>query len=183
MKYCRKCFTEKPEEAFSKHSGRPDGLQPHCKDCKKQTYQDNKPFLLSQMKDYREANKEWINKRINERQKANRPAANERNRKWAALNKASKAAGLAKYRAAKDDRTPSWLTEEHYSQIKEKYWLAADLRKVTGEVYHVDHIIPLRGENVCGLHVPWNLQVLPMDINCSKSNSMEQMAIAAENGL
>lgn len=68
---------------------------------------------------------------------------------------------------------PNWITTEHRKAIRELYLHAADCRAVTGEEYHVDHIIPLKGETVCGLHVPWNLQVLPADVNISKSNKWE----------
>ena len=66
--------------------------------------------------------------------------------------------------------TPKWLTQEHKKQIIDTYELMRDCRTVTGEDYHVDHIVPLNGENICGLHVPWNLQVLPAYINIAKSN-------------
>jgi hypothetical protein len=84
--------------------------------------------------------------------------------------KHKKACREASRRSQKLKATPRWLTEEHLKLIENFYWLCADLKAVTGEVYHVDHIVPLRGKNVCGLHVPWNLQVLPGDLNVSKNN-------------
>ena len=70
--------------------------------------------------------------------------------------------------------TPKWLTSEQRKQIVDIYEHMRDCRAVTGEDYHVDHIVPLRGENICGLHVPWNLQVLPAYVNMSKSNTLEE---------
>lgn len=67
---------------------------------------------------------------------------------------------------------PKWLTREQAKEINDKYIHMRDCRAVTGEEYHVDHIVPLKGENICGLHVPWNLQVLPAYINERKSNKM-----------
>jgi len=68
------------------------------------------------------------------------------------------------------NNTPSWLTSKDKKRIADIYLHMRDCRAVTGEEYHVDHIIPLNGDIICGLHVPWNLQVLPADVNMGKTN-------------
>ena len=70
--------------------------------------------------------------------------------------------------------TPEWLTEEHKDQIRELYRDAQDLRWLNEESLHIDHIIPLQGKNVSGLHVPWNLQILTSSKNLEKSNHYAQ---------
>lgn len=67
---------------------------------------------------------------------------------------------------------PPWLTEAQKQEIADLYWLSRDACLTTGERYEVDHIIPLIGKDICGLHVPWNLQVLPADLNRKKSNNV-----------
>ena len=70
------------------------------------------------------------------------------------------------------EATPKWLTKEERLQMRELYVQARKLTAVTGERYVVDHIVPLRGESVCGLHVPWNLRVITQDENLKKSNKL-----------
>ena len=62
------------------------------------------------------------------------------------------------------------LTEEQIQQMRDIYWLARDLTTIHGEQYEVDHIIPIKGKDICGLHVPWNLQILPRHLNRQKTN-------------
>lgn len=68
--------------------------------------------------------------------------------------------------------TPKWLTAEHKMEIRLKYRLAIELSRRTGVRHAVDHIIPLQGEEVCGLHVPWNLEVVTQEENLKKSNKL-----------
>lgn len=68
--------------------------------------------------------------------------------------------------------TPKWLTAEQRMEIRLKYRLAIEMSRATGVRYAVDHIIPLQGEEVCGLHVPWNLQVIPQEENLKKYNKL-----------
>lgn len=68
--------------------------------------------------------------------------------------------------------TPPWLTKEQKADMKQLYIGAQRLTKLTGERYVVDHIVPLINEDVCGLHVPWNLRVITQDENLVKSNKL-----------
>ena len=76
----------------------------------------------------------------------------------------------ANYRSAKDARQPKWLKPIDLLEMESVYTYCSALRSV-GLDYHVDHIVPLRGETVSGLHVPWNLQLLSGRENMSKGNS------------
>lgn len=68
--------------------------------------------------------------------------------------------------------TPKWLNKEQKLEIRMRYKIALELSRTTGTPYAVDHIIPINGETVCGLHVPWNLRVITQDENLKKSNKL-----------
>ena len=68
--------------------------------------------------------------------------------------------------------TPQWITASHKLSMRQLYLQAMELTKITGERYVVDHIIPLISEEVCGLHVPWNLRVITQEENLKKSNKL-----------
>ena len=68
------------------------------------------------------------------------------------------------YKAAKAQRMPAWLTDD------DKEVIAALYEQARGLQMHVDHVVPLRGKHVSGLHVPWNLQLLPPADNIVKRN-------------
>jgi hypothetical protein len=69
--------------------------------------------------------------------------------------------------------TPKWLNQIDKIEIRLKYRLAIELSRTTGIRHAVDHIIPLYGETVCGLHVPWNLRVITQEENLKKYNKLE----------
>jgi len=94
----------------------------------------------------------------------------ESKRKWKLNNVGKVNADTVKRRLAKLNRTPSWLTPIDFERIENEYKLAAILTKLWGESWHVDHIIPLQGKMVSGLHVPSNLQVLRGKDNVKKAN-------------
>ena len=86
---------------------------------------------------------------------------------WAALNKDRRRASKACYRASKMMATPWWIDRD---ELKKFYKKAIEKTRKTGIKFHVDHIWPLRGINFCGLHVPWNLQIITDYENMSKKN-------------
>lgn len=80
----------------------------------------------------------------------------------------------AKRRAKQLNATPKWLSSNDFDIIRSFYKEAKMLSLKTGVLHHVDHIIPLQGKDVCGLHVPWNLRVIPAVENIIKSNKFSQ---------
>jgi hypothetical protein len=91
-------------------------------------------------------------------------------KKWVANNPGADRAAKANNKAARKKRVPTWLSDEDKWMIAEAYELAALRTELFGFSWHVDHIIPLNGKKVSGLHVPANLQVVPWFVNLAKSN-------------
>lgn len=100
-----------------------------------------------------------------------RDAKNAAKREWSKLNLHKVSAQAAKRRAATKSATPPWANEFY---IEEAYHLAQVRTRVTGFPWVVDHIVPLRGRGVCGLHVESNLAVIPHSINAIKSNKFHE---------
>lgn len=79
--------------------------------------------------------------------------------------KTKSASRHAEYRAARLNATPPWLAKEDRDKMIEFYRAARQLSEATGIEHQVDHIVPLQGKTVCGLHVFWNLRILTADEN------------------
>lgn len=90
-----------------------------------------------------------------------------KSRRWNVENKEAFAAREAARRAAQKAATPSWAD---WGAIEAVYVAASERSSTSGVPHHVDHIVPLISKKVCGLHVSWNLAVLPALENQSKGN-------------
>ena len=177
-KVCTVCEEKKELESFYKTKDGKFGRHSMCKICllakNKESRDKVKPATKQRKRAYYLENKESIDNKNRENYLANRQSRLETNKRWKKLNhhKVISNASLRKKKVR--TATPKWLSPQQKAEIENFYWLAKDLSIVSGEIYHVDHIVPLKGKNVCGLHVPWNLQVLPADINLAKSNKLLQ---------
>ena len=180
IKYCYKCKENKPVESFGKNKSKKDGLSTECRPCKrqgdKQYYQANadqvkqtvakyraeNPEKVSQVKkDWYEVNKEHVYNKSNAYRKAYPEKALQYQRNYKQANSGKARSWLAKYRATKLKATPLWFEKDLVEAIymKAKEWGFA-----------VDHIVPLQGKTVCGLHCWSNLQLLDPALNSAKKN-------------
>lgn len=74
------------------------------------------------------------------------------------------------HRAQTRRATPPWLTAGHRQEMARAYAYARRLSRWLGELHVVDHVVPKMSKTVCGLHVPWNFQVLHWRANGAKGN-------------
>jgi len=141
-KVCSTCKVVKPMEDFAKNKASADGRNTVCKKCRVE---------------YDRIRYETRGDEVRDRVK-----------RWRTANPArANAADAAKIKKRKN-ATPPWLSTDQWSEIVEFYELAARRTRETGVEHHVDHIVPIAGKNVCGLNVPWNLQVLTARENMRK---------------
>ncbi len=166
MKECSKCKQVKPYEAFHKNASNKDGYNFQCKECRKEGCASYFASLSKEDKEVRNESKRlWAAK--------NKDHVLDYAKAYASVNKARRTATQRKRELAKKQRTPSWLSEQDLLHILCLYQVAAMRNRETDIAWHVDHIVPIQGKNVCGLHVPWNLQVIPALENNRKYNKYE----------
>lgn len=89
------------------------------------------------------------------------------NMKWDRNNRGKANARIRAYELKKLNATPKWVD---LNKIEMFYILAKKMEDMFNKKFHVDHIWPIQGKTFSGLHVPWNLQILPASLNCSKQN-------------
>jgi hypothetical protein len=160
----------------------------------------NKDRVAATAKGYREANKEKIDARVKAWHQSNAERRREHRRKWRDANlEKARAIEKASYEKNRDARleakreyaannrpryvhytqkrkvaqgraTPSWANTEAIVAIYEE---CARVTVETGVEHHVDHIYPLQGKTVCGLHVESNLQILSGKENREKYNKFD----------
>lgn len=139
---------------------------------KRDWYERNKDRILSEKAwlsdDIKQKKKEYDKRRYEVKKEEMR--AYERERRKLPHRKAAHAEETRRRRMHLKQATPSWITQEDKQLIKDIYTLSAVYNLHSGLKWHVDHILPLRGELVCGLHVPDNLQIIPATANIKKHN-------------
>lgn len=156
MKTCSKCKVEKATAFFHKNRWQKDGLSHYCMECKREAkrkdYAKNRAAYRANQREYYLKNEDQIKQKVASWRSDNLPAYNARQ---------------ATYRAKKLNATPPWADLD---AIRDVYKERDKLCRETGENWHVDHIIPLNGVDVCGLHCEDNLQIIPAVENARKSN-------------
>src|ERR1700677_2380760 len=152
MKTCRICSITEDKVPFKKEANL-------CKPCLKlynaQYRIDNKDYLAEQKREYTKNNRDIFRRTA---------------KTWRNKHPEKKIADTRKRQVEKIKRAPKWLTKSDWIEINWAYKIARDLTKETGILHVVDHIIPLRGKNISGLHCPQNLQVLTAKENAIKHN-------------
>ena len=134
-------------------------------------YLSNKESILKRHREYNAANAKDIRLQKKQYYKDNKQRILSRSNLYYLNNKDAVYARTAKRRAMKSSATPRWLTEEDWFKINLLYKIAHKVSVLTGVKMHVDHIYPLQGKTVCGLHCPLNLQVITATKNLEKGNS------------
>lgn len=183
MKLCCKCKTIKSATDFYANKRMKDGLNSFCILCHKADNIARKKVNRANP-EFKAAELAW-KKTYRERTVAQRSAYMA---EWRSQNKAHSLQYGKDYRKRNKERynylcqlrklslmqrTPKWLTDDDLWAIEEAYKLASLRTKMLGFAWHVDHVIPLRGKAVSGLHIPSNIQVIPWLDNQRKTNKFE----------
>lgn len=181
MKTCTECRETKSLSEFHQDRRAKDGLRCSCKVChradQRTRYEANRTKVLARQTDYYGANKETVKAKVKAYKEAHPEKVKSQNKAWREANPDKVNTKNAQRRARKLRACPSWARK--CPKIAKIYEIAGNLRKHGFDV-HVDHIIPLKPtepDAPRGLHVAWNLQILPATVNLRKHNTVEYASL------
>ena len=165
MKNCRRCLADKPLSDFRADPRYRDGFASWCRQCHRERNsswaKENRERLSAKSAARRDSDREGA-RAINRRFKArHKDRLAKQHADWARRNRDKRNASAARHKAAKLRATPVWAD---HAEIAAIYKTAALL----GKDFHVDHIVPLQGATVCGLHCEANLRIIPARLNEAK---------------
>lgn len=171
LKECSICKRELRISEFNKSKNTRDGLVYKCRSCSARINAEWRKRNPNGFREWYSGNRErradyWVRWYA-----ANKKRRADSYRAWARANPHVLNAIVARRNAAKIRATPAWADE---GKIRILYERAAYLTKITGVRHEVDHIYPLQGKRVCGLHVSENLQILTRSQNARKRNKMPE---------
>jgi len=191
MKTCVTCLKTKSLSEFYARKDSPDGYRNDCKDCRKtrslknfyanpdvkraknmEAYWERKRKNPNLWKEIYANNKDWHALASRKYYEAHVEEIKARQRLWSKQNRGIANALGRKYKLKKRNATPNWLTADQMEHMQCLYKVAAMYTAEGLDVWHVDHIVPIRGKDVCGLHVPWNLRIITASENLQKGNKL-----------
>jgi hypothetical protein len=186
LKACSKCGDAKPLDQFNKHSGSKDGLRGYCKAChtaySTRWIAENREHYNARIRADRAADPEKYRQWVKNYRTADPEHFRGIKRDWVLRNKERRAAIIRRYtvkhaaklhakvrarQAWKLLALPSWADRDAMTAF---YREAKRITHETGIRHEVDHMVPLQGCTVCGLHCEANLQILPKAENLRKLN-------------
>ena len=174
MRTCKTCLEDKPISEYYKDGKFYRGSCKCCIKAERVAYRAANPDKIkaSNSRSW-ENNKDKYSAANREYYVANRKSIREKQQQYYRANKAKYLANNSNARAALYQATPKYLTDLDKGRIEIMYEARDRLTELTGIEHHVDHIIPLRGKNICGLHIPRNLRVITAEENLRKGNRYE----------
>lgn len=171
--HCKSCHRDKQrarrlnEPERVKFLKQLDTLKHYAKrvEAKRAKYQRNKDAILAAQRDYAQRNKEKVAESKRRYYANNRDAVLAYHKRYYRQNPEKVMAWNTKRMEAIVRATPEWAD---LALVKRIYLLRDQYAEWFGGEWHVDHIVPLRGKTVCGLHVAWNLNVIRAEDNFAK---------------
>ncbi len=172
FKNCYLCSEIKNIDQFPHRKNTWDNLHNYCSIC---TITETKKYNLrnkTKILEYREENK--LHKKEIDKIYYNehKDKITEYKKQWKIDNKDKVNASNAKRRATKLNAAPKWLNKQQLIEIEDIYYCCSEYNRLLTEKFHVDHIVPLQGKNISGLHVPCNLQILTATENLQKGTKL-----------